>query len=149
MWWLLIFVVILAVSIGFAYWSGGLVYVINPEPFISDINGKNIYIFLSVCIFLFMMAVVLSWLAAYIILGLTREKSNDRMRIGIEAGVNLSWAWGFLVTGFLMVFFIAFVIFYFGVAASNWWEAILAFSPHIAVFLGLLCLSLAKARQTS
>jgi hypothetical protein len=59
----------------------------------------------------------------------------------------LSWAWGFLIGGFAMAFFITYVIFSFGVSASRWWEAFGIFLPHLLVIVTLLLFSLFKAKQ--
>lgn len=146
MWWLLIFLIVFGVVFVFAYWTGGLTYTYHPEA-LSPSDWKDILIFLTTYLFLLLIAIVVSWIASLVILSLTREKPNERVRIGIETRVHLSWAWGFLIGGVAMAGFIAYVIFSFGVSASSWWEAFGIFLPHLLVFVTLLFFSLIKVKQ--
>lgn len=144
--WLFIFIVVFILVFGFAYWTGGLTYTYHPEA-LSPSDWKDILIFLTTYLFLLLTAIVVSWLASLVILSLTRDKPDERVRIGVETRVHLSWAWGFLISGFAMAGFIAYVIFSFGVSASRWWQAFGIFLPHLLVIVTLLLFSLFKAKQ--
>jgi hypothetical protein len=144
--WLLIFLVVFLLVFGFAYWTGSLTYTYHPEA-LSPSDWKDILIFLTTYLFLLLTAIVASWIASLVILSLTREKPDERVRMGVETRVDLSWAWGFLIGGFAMAFFITYVIFSFGVSASRWWEAFGIFLPHLLVIVTLLLFSLFKAKQ--
>ena len=144
--WLFIFLVVFLLVFGFAYWTGGLTYTYHPEA-LSSSDWKDILIFLTTYLFLLLTAIVVSWLASLVILSLMKEKPDEKMRIGVETRVNLSWAWGFLIGGFAMASFITYVIFSFGVSASSWWGAFGIFLPHLLVILTLLLFSLFKVKQ--
>ena len=141
--WFFIFLVFFILVFAGAYFTGGLLYTIYPEGFSLSLGG--LLTFITAYLFLLLIAIVISWLASIIILGLTKERIDEKTGIGIEARVHLSWAWGLLIGGFFIAIFIAFVSFYFGIPAPVWWEAIWIFLPHLLVIVTLLGFSLAKS----
>jgi len=142
MWLLVLFVSFILVFAG-ARFTGGLEYIIRPAGLSFGLDG--LLIFITCYLFLLLIAIVISWLAAIVIMSLTNEKVDERIRIGVEARVHLSWAWGLLVGGFFLAIFIAFVSLYFGISAKLWWEALLVFLPHILALVTLFGVSLAKS----
>jgi hypothetical protein len=146
----LLYLVILLLLFGFAYFAGGkggLRYTYSPEQLEAS-NNADILTFLAALLFLLMIASIVSWLAAWVIINLGKGSSQELIKIGVETNVTLSWAWGFLCGGAALVCFMIFVRWVLRIPASKWWQAIGMFLPHLLATVILLLLSWHKASKS-